>query len=986
MRDLVNCVLKSSGSNIKVSEDDINDPDNIPNRLADIHEESKTQSTADYPLVARTKAMHGFKETLQGFFMSLMALMHETSVLYDDVALIENIHLWVSTMSSGSLRPFRHTATVVSMACATGLCEVVKTQTDTTAKNRQALEKEKKSKGAVNKGRIDAWQKKVDEGESRREAALGTIKDFFDTVFVHRYRDVDAKVRADCVEALGQWTIILPDVFLEGTYLRYMGWLLSDADHGVRHKVVEQLTKIMSQREVGNMISFIERFRPRLIELATGDVDSGVRAGAVGLLDLVREKGMLEPDDIETIGKLIFDSDARVRRAVVGFFTANIKDLHEAKVDELGGAEGLEEASIEDAETWLIYKALAEEFLNYDSNAGDEEEEPVPDEMIRDGAINPAGFESRNYLAAEVLYDHLKELQDWETLAEYLLYDHSKKVKGSAATVRNAFKLGDKEDGVLLEVLHASVKTSLHRMSSEDHPRRKKTIRIEGDEEEAARKLASLLPRLLKKFGPSPKTSIAVLRLEHLLNLGIFQELREQDTGYKSLLHEINSQFKTHADGRVLKEASVSLLHAQNFEDLQETTEAQIIQLWSDTIDELWRLYPNTPQPPVRGDMSVDKLLQLTATVNRLAKLASIANPVLWLPTPGGSITRENFRGAAMTPIDVLLEIVGRGLLDTPDPDIDDEEDKLVVPAIQTLLYFCMWYGKKLKDAAQKGVEGEGDTEINSIVDTQKEFTRKLVGTLSSRAGLDTCRLVATGALLEVHILWRTVLRVGEEAVKKIPEANGSVDYINFSLVRDELAKPLEAEVQDELLGMLASAEKQYAKKARKTLEPPADDDEPEAEDSDEEEEDDVDGLTEAERYGDALKAELQLCDLASKLVLAALTGVVDTKRFTKRLLRNKRRLGSNVSQVLSPLEAAVAPPAKKKASKAKAAKKLSAEDRMRGKMKSLEIVQDESDEEEEVDEEEARARELEAEEGPPESVAEEEEQGADEDVEMLGD
>lgn len=44
MADLVNFVLKSSGCPIKVTVDDINDPDNSTNRLTDIHDEYKDVS------------------------------------------------------------------------------------------------------------------------------------------------------------------------------------------------------------------------------------------------------------------------------------------------------------------------------------------------------------------------------------------------------------------------------------------------------------------------------------------------------------------------------------------------------------------------------------------------------------------------------------------------------------------------------------------------------------------------------------------------------------------------------------------------------------------------------------------------------------------------------------------------------------------------------------------------------------------------------
>jgi len=48
------------------------------------------------------------------------------------------------------------------------------------------------------------------------------------SVFVHRYRDADSGIRADCVREMGIWMKRHPAHFLEGTYLRYVGWVLSD--------------------------------------------------------------------------------------------------------------------------------------------------------------------------------------------------------------------------------------------------------------------------------------------------------------------------------------------------------------------------------------------------------------------------------------------------------------------------------------------------------------------------------------------------------------------------------------------------------------------------------------------------------------------------------------------------------------------------------------------------------------------------------------
>jgi cohesin complex subunit SA-1/2 len=919
--------------------------------------------------------------------------MHESGVLYDDIALIENIHLWVTTMSSSFLRPFRHTATVVALACATGLCGISKEQTESTAKVLNLKEAESRKKGA-NEGRIRTLQEKIDEGNQRRETCENTVKDFFDTVFVHRYRDVDPKIRTDCVEALGTWILILPRLFFEGTYLRYLGWLLSDQNGPTRHEVIKQLERIMKKKDnVGGIRHFIERFRGRMVEMATQDAESSVRSSAVDLLDMIREAGMLEPNDIDVIGKLIFDSEQRVRKAVVGFFVSNIEDLFESKVEEIGGEEVLEEAFTLDDEDkenpssgWIKLKCLAELLLSYDSQDTEESSEEYDENVITDGHLNAAGAESRYSLAAEALYDKVPEIQDWEMLARYLLFDHSKKQqsKSVGANILESFKLEEKEEVVLLEILHAAVKLNLTHM--EEHDKKKRGARTASLEaqESVAQKLASLLPRLLKKFGPSPKTSTAVLRLEHVLNLDVFQELRQDSTAYKDLLHEIQAQFKSHADQRVLKEASVALLHAQAYEDLEETTDEQIQSLWEDTLDDFRKRFPKSSEITVRGDSKVDLLVGLGNSVNRLSKLAAINNPVEHLEAvPHQKPRGAKDRAASFAPIDMILELVGRGVLDAPDPEIDEEEDKLVVPAIKTALFYFMWKGRSLKEQIDASHDIP-DIQVNEIKERMETCSNRLVRSFSSRAGLDSVRLTSTGALLDLHNVFYTILsnklKHGQPATL---EENDRYAHLR-TLVRHVLP-----DVQEEITSIFVVAEKQYAKKAKKTLEAPADDDDPEDVD-DESEDEEEEAPTEADRQAETLKAELQLCDLTSKIVLAIYAGVIDSEgplkgKLRSRILRNRKKLGQNMSQILAVLDEPTAKLGGKKSHKKKAPAPAAAKKVAR----SAERVEDEDEGEEELEEgteEDLRRREL-LDDDPPISVEDNDgAAGEDEDEDMLGD
>src|SRR5579871_2738689 len=115
---------------------------------------------ADYPLISKAKTSHAFKKSLVEFFDCLLWTMHETDVLYDEVALYENIEAWVATMTSSFLPPFRHTSVVIALTIITSLCKISLDQARKTANARTQMEGEKKKKS--NKNTIAAFKQQID--------------------------------------------------------------------------------------------------------------------------------------------------------------------------------------------------------------------------------------------------------------------------------------------------------------------------------------------------------------------------------------------------------------------------------------------------------------------------------------------------------------------------------------------------------------------------------------------------------------------------------------------------------------------------------------------------------------------------------------------------------------------------------------------------------------------------------------------------------
>lgn len=895
MCDLINFVLKCTGCDLQVDVHDIEDPDNVTSKLQDLQEEYQRQKPTDYPLISRSKGNASFRYTMTGFFHSLIVTAHAAGILYSDMAMIENIEVWVTTMSSSGIRPFRHTATVISLAIGTTLCGLATENAESIAKTMRQKEGEQKKK-TVNKDRVAALQVKISGGERKRAATESILSDLFDTVYVHRYRDVDPKIRVDCVAALGTWITTAPDIFFGGQYLRYLGWVLSDTSAPTRVEVIKQLTKLYKNKEdVGRLRAFTERFRVRLVEMATRDAEAGIRAATVDLLDLVRDTGLLEPDDIDAIGRLVFDIEPRVRKAVAGFFAENINDLFESAVEDVGGEEALADALGEEVEdeydtpriAWLKLKCLVEVLRSYDS----EDEDSQAD---GNGSSNAPGVDSRFSLAAQAIYAGVPEVKDWEVLAGYLLYDHSSVLQDendTDGTFRVRCQLSEREEILLLEVLNVAVKSRLTDAIDSEKDKKGKITKARKEEsreiqETTALHLAQVIPRLLKKFGANPATASAVLRLEHVLNLEIFQELRQDSTTYAALLDDINKQFITHVDQGVLAEASTALLHARSFEDLEEVTDEKVTGLWEDVIATFQEL------EDARALCNSEDLMELTSTVHRISNLASISDCVTFLdsqPTLPSKKGKASAATSTTTPFTLLLNLI----TDYGSPDSDsftDEADELTSSAIKTLLFYYMWLARSLRTSL-------ANNEVIHSLPDYTPFATALLSTISSRPGTDPVRLAAAGTYLDLHTLFATFRHI-------IPSANQTLDI-------HSVVHAIPATTQSALLKTFSAAEKLFAKKTRKSLEAPSVNEDlslasdPEDPDDPSDSDDDEDQESES-RKAEQLKAEKALCEFAGKLVLAVVGRVFEESGegvVRKRLVRNRGNLGGDFREVVGFLE-----------------------------------------------------------------------------------
>ncbi|EKG16453.1 Armadillo-like helical [Macrophomina phaseolina MS6] len=957
---LVNFVLRCAGCDLKIDSHNIEDPDSVTSKLGDIQEEYQAQEIVEYPLIQKGRGSANFRHNIIEFFTSLIETLAESELLWTKPTVLENIDTWINTMSSANSRPFRHTATVVSITIISALCTVGAKIIEANAKVIRLKETEAKKSGK-NKARLAELDKKIDAASERLDHLNTVIKNSFDEVFIHRYRDVDPRIRTECVTGLGNWIMTYPDMFFDGQHIRYLGWILSDVNSSTRLEVVKQLQRLFEDADkLGGLRTFTERFRSRMVEMATQDADAHVRAASVALLDLLRQAGLIEPDDIDSVGRLIFDADHRVRKAVVGFFAENIGEITEQRIDELGGKEALDEAlntqeGDDDYENprleWLKIKSLVESLSAYDEedNSLPSQIEPVP--MSNSYMLVAGGMESRICVAAEALYDAVPEIQEWEVIAGYLLFDHSQSA-GSAQQngttddpetgLKEECKLNEKEETVLLDILNASVKLKLTRAveAGKDKKKNKREKQeLEEEQDTAARHLAALIPRLLNKFGAVPEAASAVLRLEHVLNLDVFQELRQDSTTYSTLLDDINKQFLSHGNEAVLVEASRALLHAKSYEELSEVTEGKLQALWEDTVAALHALKKGKGLM-IRGNLSENVLSAISNTVLRISKLASISDCTEPLEAPPPAVSTKKARSRksqdanpAENAVVILIELLRRGVPNSStETSLSALEDGVVANAARSLLFYFMWKVRSWEQSIiTTGTVPPEDVE--AVAERRDATVAALEEVLRKRQGADELRLAVAGVLLDLSTLFTTLRdaqakRDAKRRRDKITATNGNGNDADMDMDNEEhnpdeddfmaLLLEVSEDAQKTLLQLLTATEKHYAKKAGRNIDV-ADDDDPVDVDDDPESSDDEDDADEnadgASGTQEVLLAEQRLCELASKLVLAILGGVVDAVGededeensgpgpVRRRLERNKNKLGPNFKEVLAYLD-----------------------------------------------------------------------------------
>ncbi|KAJ1023453.1 hypothetical protein NDA16_003070 [Ustilago loliicola] len=690
LAELVNFVIRACGCNGSVDENQVINIDNVVDNLEELQEVFKKQPIPSYPIVSRSKTFKSFRKSLNEFLHRLVMSAYEAEVLTSD-GFMEPYQAWVSAMSSSSLRSFRHTATVVALWTISAFNEVNAQATkdlSTATKQRDA----EKKKARADKSRLKDLESKVVESRKLKARLEEYINEFINSVFVHRFRDFDAGIRSECVEALGSWMKKYPTQYLQSSYFRYIGWVLSDVDANVRMAAVQAMTGLYNRDNfVSSIRHFTEMFKGRLVQMATGDVELGVRIATINVLVMIDKHDLLEDEQRDLLATHIFDVEPRIRNAVASFLANILDEMVSEGASELGSLSAASKKKGKQAEEQqheqakLSFKCLAELLVKYGhrldsrdaaaANAdGDVTEELA---VVIDGAK-----EGRVGLAVEALWDAVEDMQHWKPLIELLLLDHSDKKaaaagrgKGSAAAENAApavYRLEAEEEAILVEALVAILRKTYE------------TAKLIDDEEDTTkedvtRAMIAALPKLFAKYRTDAPRIADLLLLPQAMDLEMYTELQETPT-FEALWDDVSNQIQRHVEPLVLKHGvetlrklvattSQSNINSTKMSALEEGLVSSLRETVSDRDVET-------------AGFSEDEVHLLAANMLRLHLVSQVCNT--------SDALEDDEGGQATSGWEIVLGIAGRGRL------AYQEEESLVRDAVATLTLHVMWKTRQI--------------------------------------------------------------------------------------------------------------------------------------------------------------------------------------------------------------------------------------------------------------------------------------------------
>uniref|UniRef100_A0A8C0B0R2 Cohesin subunit SA n=1 Tax=Buteo japonicus TaxID=224669 RepID=A0A8C0B0R2_9AVES len=540
------------------------------------------EDSGDYPLTMAGPQWKKFKSSFCEF-IGVLVRQCQYSIIYDEYMMDTVISL-LTGLSDSQVRAFRHTSTLAAMKLMTALVNVALNLSINMDNTQRQYEAERnKIIGKRANDRLELLLQKRKELQENQDEIENMMNAIFKGVFVHRYRDAIAEIRAICIEEIGIWMKMYSDAFLNDSYLKYVGWTMHDKQGEVRLKCLTALQGLYYNKELNSKLElFTSRFKDRIVSM-TLDKEYDVAVQAIKLLTLVlHSEEVLTAEDCENVYHLVYSAHRPVAVAAGEFLYKKLFSRRDPEDDGILKRRGRQSPNANLVKT-LVFFFLESEL-----------------------------HEHAAYLVDSMWDCATDLLKDWECMNSLLLEE----------PLNGEEPLTDRQESALIEIMLCTI-----RQAAECHPpvgrgtgKRVLTAKEKKTQLDDRTKITELfavaLPQLLAKYSVDAEKVTNLLQLPQYFDLEIYTTGR-LEKHLDALLRQIRDIVEKHTDIDVL-EACSKTYHALCNEEFTIFNRVDIArsQLIDELADKFNRLLEDFLQEGEEPDE--DDAYQVLSTLKRI--------------------------------------------------------------------------------------------------------------------------------------------------------------------------------------------------------------------------------------------------------------------------------------------------------------------------------------------------------------------------------
>uniref|UniRef100_A0A8D3AWU1 STAG1 cohesin complex component n=1 Tax=Scophthalmus maximus TaxID=52904 RepID=A0A8D3AWU1_SCOMX len=437
-------------------------------------------------------------------------------------------------------------------------------------------------------------RKELQENQDEIENMMNSI---FKGIFVHRYRDAIAEIRAICIEEIGVWMKMYSDAFLNDSYLKYVGWTLHDRQGEVRLKCLKALQNLYTNRELFPKLElFTNRFKDRIVSM-TLDKEYDVAVEAIRLVTLILQgsEDALSNEDCENVYHLVYSAHRPVAVAAGEFLHRKLFSRHDPQAEE-----ALAKRRGRSSPNGNLLRMLVLFFLESELH------------------------EHAAYLVDSLWESSQELLKDWECMAELLLEE----------PVQGEEVLSDRQESALIELMVCTI-----RQAAEAHPpvgrgtgKRVLTAKERKTQIDDKNKLTEhyimALPMLLSKYQADSEKVANLLQIPQFFDLDVYSAGR-MEKHLDALLKQIRLVVEKHIEADVLEACSktYSILCSEEYTIMNRVDIAR-----SQLIDEMTDRFAHSVEELLQEaeEADDDDIYNVLSTLKRLTAFHNAHDLTRW--------------------------------------------------------------------------------------------------------------------------------------------------------------------------------------------------------------------------------------------------------------------------------------------------------------------------------------------------------------------